>query len=88
MKESILYQFGQQIRALRIQYKLTQEELAHRSHISLKYIQRIEGKNPPNIGLVISEKLANGFGITITELFQFKIKTETKNKKISKLSSN
>ncbi len=78
MKETTIHQFGQQVRTLRAQHKLTQEELAQLSHISLKYIQRIEGKNPPNVGLDTSEKLANGFKIPLWELFKFKTKTTSK----------
>lgn len=78
MKETIIHQFGQQVRTLRSQHKLTQEGLAQQSRISLKYIQRIEGKNPPSVGLDTSEKIANGFGIPLWKLFKFKTKILSK----------
>ena len=78
MKQIITKQFGEQVRFFRSEYKLTQEELAQRSRVSLKYIQRIEGKTPPNVGLETSEKLATGFSIPLWKLFKFKTKTENK----------
>lgn len=77
MKQSITKQFGEQVRFLRSHHKLTQEELAQRSRVSLKYIQRIEGKTPPNVGLETSEKLAVGFGIPLWKLFKFETKNKT-----------
>ncbi len=71
MKDPIAHQLGKHVRALRKRYKLTQEELAGRSHISLKYIQRIESKNPPDLGLERLEKLANGFGMPLWKLVKF-----------------
>jgi len=78
VKQSITKQLGTKIRFLRSKQKLTQEELAHRSGISLKYIQKIEGKTPPNVGLETTEKLAIGFDIPLWKLFKFEPKTENK----------
>ncbi len=71
MKELLNYQLGKRVRALRAEYKLTQEALAGKAHISLKYIQRIEGKNPQDIGLEYLEKLANGFDMPVWKLLKF-----------------
>lgn len=71
MKEAINHQLGQRVRDLRIKNKLTQEQLAASAHISLKYIQRIEGKNPPDVGLETLEKLAEGFKIPLSKLIKF-----------------
>lgn len=71
MKEDIAFQLGRQVRSLRKKNKLTQEELAGRSRISLKYIQRIEGKNPPDLGLEKLQSLAKGFGIPPWKLLKF-----------------
>ena len=60
------------MRDLRKKHVLTQEQLAGRSHISLKYIQKIESKNPSDIGLETLEKLANGFDIPLWKLLKFK----------------
>ena len=72
MKEAVVHQLGRQIRALRKKYKLTQEELAGRSHISLKYIQILEGKNPKNAGLETLQKLSDGFEIPLWKLLKFR----------------
>ena len=56
---------------LRLERKLTQEELAGQSKISLKYIQRIEGKNPPNVGIESVQKLARGLELDIWKLLKF-----------------
>ena len=72
MEKNIVRQFGEHIRNLRIKHELTQEELAGKSHISLKYIQRIEGKIPPNVGLEYLQKLADGFDMPVSELLEFK----------------
>lgn len=71
MKQDLILQFGRHIRSLRKKHKLTQEELAGRSHISLKYIQKLEGKTPQNPSLVILQKLADGFGIPLWKLLRF-----------------
>lgn len=68
MKEGIVQQFGQRIRSLREKNDLTQEELAARSKISLKYVQNLEGKDPQNPSLVIMQKLADGFGMPLWKL--------------------
>lgn len=60
-----------QIRSLRRKYDLTQEELAGRASISLKYIQNLEGKNPQNPSLEILQKLADGFDIPLWKLLRF-----------------
>lgn len=71
MEKDIVIQFGKHIRSLRIDRKLTQEELAGKSAISLKYIQRIEGKNPPNIGIQSIGKLAGALGVEVWKLLKF-----------------
>ena len=78
MKQIITKQLGTQVKFLRSKHKLTQEELAHRSGISLKYIQKIEGKTPSNVGLETTEKLAIGFDIPLWKLLKFESKTENK----------
>lgn len=71
MKKPIVHQLGSHIRSLRQKHKLTQEELAGKSRISLKYIQRLEGKTPPNASLEILQKLSNGFDIPLWKLLKF-----------------
>lgn len=71
MNKIITKQFGKHIKALRLEKKLTQEELGSRSKISLKYIQRIEGKNPPNVGIETVQKLAQGLSVDVWTLLKF-----------------
>lgn len=71
MKKDTSHQLGMEIRSLRRKYDLTQEELAGRARISLKYIQNLEGKNPQNPSLEILQKLADGFGIPLWKLLRF-----------------
>ncbi|OGJ67705.1 hypothetical protein A2947_03235 [Candidatus Peribacteria bacterium RIFCSPLOWO2_01_FULL_54_110] len=71
MRQDVVSHLGRQIRSLRRKCRLTQEELASRAHISLKYIQNLEGKTPQNPSLVILQKLADGFGIPLWKLLKF-----------------
>jgi transcriptional regulator with XRE-family HTH domain len=71
MKQDVVSNLGKHIRILRRKHKLTQEELAGRAHISLKYVQNLEGKTPQNPSLVILQKLADGFGVPLWKLLRF-----------------
>lgn len=58
MEISIRLRVGKKIKELRNKGGLTQEKLAELADIDYKYLQRIEGKNPPNIKLETIAKLA------------------------------
>ena len=59
MKEySIKVRAGRKIKELRERYGITQEKLAEQADIDYKYLQRIEGKRPPNLKIETLEKLA------------------------------
>jgi len=58
MDTTIRLSVGKKIRELRKKRELTQEKLAEIADIDYKYLQRIEGKNPPNIKLETIAKLA------------------------------
>ena len=61
--------FGLAVRHLRLQRNLTQEELAHRALLHRTYLTDIErGTRNPSIEVV--DKLANGLGIKLSELFR------------------
>jgi transcriptional regulator with XRE-family HTH domain len=72
MTKDICIRLGENIRALRIKYKLTQEGLADKAGISTKYLQNLEGKNPKKASVVTLEKLAKGFGIPLWEILKIK----------------
>jgi len=59
---------GQNIRSLRNKKKLTQETLAFEAEIEYKYLQMIEGKNPPNISLKVIEKLSKALKVSPSKL--------------------
>jgi transcriptional regulator with XRE-family HTH domain len=75
MKQSdVIFRLGRRIRVLRKKDGLTQERLAGQSGISLKYVQKLEGKDPQNPSLVVLHKIANGFGIPLWKLLKFEEK--------------
>lgn len=71
MKEDILVRFGKQLKILRNEMKISQEELAFRCQLSKNYISDVEcGRR--NISLKAMDKLSKGLGIELFKLFQFK----------------
>jgi transcriptional regulator with XRE-family HTH domain len=65
--EDIKVRFGQRVKELRLSKGFSQEKLAEISDLDRTYIPGIEsGKR--NVSLVVVEKIANAFGITLSEL--------------------
>jgi transcriptional regulator with XRE-family HTH domain len=65
--KKVLEQFGQKLKDLRLQKGLTLEQLAFEADIELSQVHRAEkGKINPTLTTLIA--LANGLGITLTEL--------------------
>lgn len=62
---------GKKIKELRRERGITQEELAVLMETSYKYIQRIEGKTPPDIRLSTIEKLAKALKVKPAKLLKF-----------------
>jgi len=56
------------IKELRDKRKMTQEELAASAEIDYKYLQKIEGKTPPNLKVETIEKLARALGTSPDKL--------------------
>lgn len=71
MSIDIRLRFGRRLRELRKKYNYTQEKLSEITNIDYKYIQRIEGRNPPAIRIDTIEKFAKAFKIKPSELFIF-----------------
>jgi len=71
MKINIRTSLGKKIKELRNKRKLTQEELAYETGIDYKYLQRIEGKTPPNIKIETIEKLAKALNVKPAKLLDF-----------------
>jgi HTH-type transcriptional regulator, competence development regulator len=70
MDISIRLTFGKKLRALRKKRKLTQEKLSEMAVVDYKYLQRLEGKNPPNIKLETIAKLAKALEAKPSELLE------------------
>jgi transcriptional regulator with XRE-family HTH domain len=64
-----LIEFGNRVRQLRKEKKLSQEELAHRADLHRTYIGMIE-RAEKNITLLNIEKIANALEITLQQLFE------------------
>jgi len=62
---------GKKIKEFRRERGITQEQLAELVETSYKYIQRIEGKTPPDIRLTTIIKLAKALKVKPSELLKF-----------------
>lgn len=71
MKTNIRIQIGKKIKELREKLKLTQWEFSELVEIDYKYLQRIEGKNPPALKIDTIERFAKALKIKPAELFDF-----------------
>ena len=71
MKTNIRLKLGKKIRQIRKRRGITQQKLSELANIDYKYIQKIEGKNPPNIKVETLEKLAKAFNIPLSQLLDF-----------------
>jgi transcriptional regulator with XRE-family HTH domain len=69
MKQDITVTLGKKIKEERNKAGITQELLAALTKIDYKYIQRIEGKTPPNITVRTIEKIAKALKVKIRDLF-------------------
>ena len=70
MTNSINMKLGPKIKELRQKRRLTQEQLAEIVKTSCKYVQRIEGKNPPDLRVSSLERIAKALKITPAELLK------------------
>lgn len=62
--------FSKTLKLVRKSKGLTQEQLAERSGIDYKYLQKLESKNPSSPTLQVLEKLAFGLGISLQEFIK------------------
>lgn len=71
MKATARIKLGARIKELRKKMGLTQDALAEITGIDYKYLQKIEGKNPPAIRIDTIEKLAKAFKTSCSQLINF-----------------
>lgn len=64
-------ELGRKIKALRRKRGITQEQLAELIRTSYKYLQRIEGKTPPDVRLTTIVRLAKALKVKPAELLKF-----------------
>jgi transcriptional regulator with XRE-family HTH domain len=71
MGDTINYKLSKKIKEFRRRRGITQEQLAEMIKTTYKYIQRIEGKTPPDVRLSTIERLAKALKINPSELLKF-----------------
>jgi len=64
-------ELGKKIKEFRKKRGITQERLAELAETSYKYIQRIEGKNPPDVRLTTIIRLAKALKVKPCNLLKF-----------------
>lgn len=67
----IRLKLGMRIKQLRKECGYTQQKLSELANMDYKYIQRIEGKNPPAVKKDTIENIANAFKISPSKLLDF-----------------
>lgn len=67
MKKDVLLKFGKQVRKIRLEQNLSQEELADKAGVHRTYIGMIE-RAEKNITLENIEKIAKALGVSPKEL--------------------
>lgn len=71
MNGNIRLKLGKKIRELRNKRGLTQEKLSETSGVDYKYVQKIEGKNPPALKIDTIGKIAAALKVKPVELLKF-----------------
>jgi transcriptional regulator with XRE-family HTH domain len=69
-EDKLIIRFGQKIKQLRLERKLTQEELAIEADIPVRSIKRIENAQVIT-SIAHACRLAKGLGVPLSELFDF-----------------
>ena len=69
--ENIRLRIGKRIKELRKKCGYTQEKFSEIADIDYKYLQRLEGKNPPALKVDTIGKLAKALKVKPAELLKF-----------------
>lgn len=67
----VLKRFAKNFKKLRKE-RMTQEQFAEKKKFSVRYVQRLESKNPPNVSLKTVESLAKVLKVDVSELLKKK----------------
>lgn len=62
--------FAKNMKRLRVKNDFSQEELAEKMDVSVRYIQQLEGKNCPSVGLDVVAKIAKALSAKPRDLFE------------------
>ena len=71
MEYNIRIKVGKKVKELRKKCGYTQEKLSEVSNIDYKYIQRIEGKNPPALKIDTIERLSKALKVKPSKMLEF-----------------
>lgn len=71
MSKKIRLLLGQKIKKIRLQKGYTQQQLAEVAKIDYKYLQKIEGKNPPALKIDTIERIAMALKVKPAELLKY-----------------
>ena len=66
--KNIRLRFAEKIRKLRKKRGYTQDKLSDLTGIDYKYIQRLEGKNPPAVKIDTIQRIADAFKVHPSKL--------------------
>jgi len=69
--ETIRLKLSKKIKELRVKRGYTQEKLSEVAMIDYKYVQRIEGKNPPALKVDTIGKIAKALKVKPAELLKY-----------------
>lgn len=70
MNTKILENLGKQLKRIRLEQEMTQEELAEKVNIHPTYVGKLEsGKN--NVSIKLLFKISRALGVTLGDVFDF-----------------
>ena len=72
METSIRLKLGKRIKQLRKYRGYTQDKFSELAKIDYKYLQKIEGKGPPNLKIETIEKIAKALDVSVSKLLALK----------------
>lgn len=65
-------QFARRLKALRKRFHLTQEQMAERLEMDIRYYQRLESNKPGAVKIDTIDKIAKALDLTPSKLLDFK----------------